>query len=466
MRTLLFDRNMLLGDQLFPRLGKAKAVEGRSLTAKDLKKTDLLFVRSTCKLTRALLEGSPVRFIGSGVAGTDHIDFDALREQAITLATAPGCNAESVANFVVAALLSIGERQHRSWEGATLGIIGVGHVGSIVKRFAEEALGMKTLCCDPPRVDDGDFLARDFVPYEEVLAQADVLTFHTPLIKEGKYKTLGLFSGPIVRKVKPGAVLLNFARGPICDNALLTTMLNAGLLSNAAIDCWEGEPDYSADLAALACLTTPHIAGHAYEGKADGTVQVYREACNFLEVDPGKIPAYPPAPVSELTIDCADKTAEEVLRIAVKATCDIEGDTRRFRAAYSDDPEVRRANFDALRKDYPLRRHFSATTLYLSNATPTLEQRLAALGFIVKPAQAKKATAKKAVAKKAVAKKTTKKLVAKKAAPKKATTKKTVAKKATAKKPVAKKTTAKKVTSKKAPVKKAAKKPTTTRKRV
>lgn len=466
MRTLLFDRNMLLGDKLFPRLGKAKAVEGRSLTAKDLKRTDLLFVRSTCKLTRALLEGSPVRFIGSGVAGTDHIDFDLLREQAITLATAPGCNAESVANFVVAALLTIGERQHRSWEGATLGIIGVGHVGSIVKRFAEEALGMKTLCCDPPRVDDGDFLARDFLSYEEVLAQADVLTFHTPLIKEGKYKTLGLFSGPIVRKVKPGAVLLNFARGPICDNALLTTMLNAGLLSDAAIDCWEGEPDYSADLAALACLTTPHIAGHAYEGKADGTVQVYLEACNFLEVDPGEIPAYPPAPVSEMTIDCAGKTVQEVLRIAVKATCDIEGDTRRFRAAYSDDPEVRRANFDALRKDYPLRRHFSATTLYLSNATPTLEQRLVALGFVVKPAQGEKTPAKKATAKKSVpTKKPTIKKTVKKAPAKKTVTKKTTLQKATSK-AVAKKASTKKPAAKKAPVKKAtAKKTTTTRKR-
>ena len=379
--NILYDRNMEAGNRLFPRLGNARAIEGRSLTRQDLASCDLLFVRSTCRLNASLLEGTSVRFVGSGVAGTDHIDFPALEALGIPVATAPGCNAESVADYVIAALLVIGERQKRTWQGATLGIVGVGHVGSIVKTFAEKALGMTCLCCDPPRQDSGDFEARNFVSYETVLEQADVITFHTPLTSSGKYATRGLFSGACVRRVKPGAVLLNFARGAICDNALIATMLSSGWLSDAAIDCWEGEPDYSPDLASLAVLTSPHIAGHAYEGKFNGTWAVYKEACAFLDVEPGAKPRMPAAPVPRLMIDCAGKTDEEVLRLAVRSACDIEGDTARFRAAFDGDPEIRRKNFDALRKNYPLRRLFPATTLSLSNVSPALRAKLDALGF-------------------------------------------------------------------------------------
>lgn len=381
--NILYDRNMALGKALFSRLGTAKAIDGRTLTADALKKTDLLFIRSTCRVTEDLLKDSPVRFIGSGVVGTDHIDFDAARNHGVHIATAPGCNAESVADYVIAALLVIGERQKRSWQGATLGIVGVGNVGKRVWQFAEQALGMRVIGCDPPRQEQGDWAARDFVSYETLLEQADVITFHVPLNREGPHQTVGMFSGPIVRKVKPGAVLLNFARGPVCDNALLATMLGAGLLSDAAIDCWEGEPDYSPDLAAVAALTTPHIAGHAYEGKANGSIMVYQAACEFLNIESGPLPRFPKAPVSKLEIDCADRSDEQVLRIAVQATCDIEGDTGRFRAAFDSNVEQRKQNFDALRKHYPFRRLFSATTLTLLHASPAIAEKLRSLGFTV-----------------------------------------------------------------------------------
>lgn len=445
--NILYDRNMVLGEALFPRLGKAKAIEGRSLTAKDLAKTDLLFIRSTCRVNEDLLQNTPVRFIGSGVVGTDHIDFAATRTRGIQVAAAPGCNAESVANYVIAALLVIGERQQRSWQGATLGIVGVGHVGRLVWKFAEQALGMKVIGCDPPRQEDGDFMARDFISYEQLLEQADVITFHVPLNKEGPHKTVGMFAGPIVRKVKPGAVLLNFARGPVCDNALVATMLGAGLLSDAAIDCWEGEPDYSPELAAVAALTTPHIAGHAYEGKANGTLQVYQAACAFLGKDPGDTPAFPPAEVAALTIDCTDKSDEAVMRIAVRATCDIEGDTARFRAAFDGNVDRRKANFDALRKNYPFRRLFSATTLTLLNPSPTIEAKLTAVGFQVLIGVAPKARAKKPTAKKTTQPKA--KAAKKPASAKKVTTKKTTSTKQVAKTKIAKNSNAaKKVAAK------------------
>lgn len=471
--NILYDRNMVLGEELFPRLGKAKAIEGRSLTAKDLAKTDLLFIRSTCRVNEALLQNTPVRFIGSGVVGTDHIDFAATRARGIQVAAAPGCNAESVADYVIAALLVIGERQQRSWQGATLGIVGVGHVGRLVWKFAEQALGMKVIGCDPPRQEDGDFMARDFISYEQLLEQADVITFHVPLNKEGPHKTVGMFAGPIVRKVKPGAVLLNFARGPVCDNALVATMLGAGLLSDAAIDCWEGEPDYSPELAAVAALTTPHIAGHAYEGKANGTLQVYQAACAFLGKDPGDTPAFPPAEVATLTIDCSEKSDEAVMRIAARATCDIEGDTARFRAAFDGNVDRRKANFDAQRKNYPFRRLFSATTLTLLNPSPTIEAKLTALGFQVIIGVAPKAKAKKPTAKKTTkpkAKAVKKPASAKKVATKKTTSAKVVAKAkgtkepAASQKPAAKKVAKAKVAKKSAAAKKVAAKPKVTAK--
>ena len=407
---ILYDRNMELGKQLFSKLGTAKAIEGRSLTPKALSGADLLFIRSTCRVNDELLEGSSVRFIGSGVVGTDHIDFEAARRRSIQVATAPGCNAESVADYVIAALLVIGERQKRSWQGATLGIVGVGNVGKRVWQFAENALGMKVIGCDPPRQEQGDFTARNFVSYETILEQADVITFHVPLNREGPYKTVGMFSGPIVRKVKPGAVLLNFARGPVCDNALVATMLGAGLLSDAAIDCWEGEPDYSPDLAAIATLTTPHIAGHAYEGKANGTIMVYEAACDFLGIQPEALPKFPKAPVPKLEIDCTNRSDDEILRIAVRATCDIEGDSARFRAAFDGNVEQRKANFDALRKHYPFRRLFTATTVTLVQPTPTIAARLTALGFVVTTkvtaTKTRKAPAKKATSTKPKTKRT------------------------------------------------------------
>lgn len=412
--NILYDRNMELGDALFPRLGKAKAIDGRTLTAKDVKRADLLFVRSTCKVNANLLQGSKVRFVGSGVVGTDHIDIPAMQQMGIPFTNAPGCNAESVANYFVAAMLTIGERQGRTWEGATLGVVGVGNVGKIVCRFAREALGMKVICCDPPRKENEfDREAQSFITLEELLPQADVITFHTPLTNDGPHKTRGLFSGPLVRKVKPGAVLINFARGPICDNALLATMLGAGLLSDAAIDCWEGEPDYSPDLAALACLATPHIAGHAYEGKANGTLMVYKHACEFLDVDPGEDPSFPPALVTKVTLDAAKFSHDDAcLRAIVKKACDIEGDTQRFRQAFDGNVEMRKANFDALRKNYPFRRHFDATTVAIKNASPKLLQKLVALGFQVKevisrakaPVVKTKATKTKTTKKKSVVK--------------------------------------------------------------
>lgn len=377
---ILYDRNMAHGKSLFGRLGDARPCDGRALTRRDLADTDLLFVRSTCKLDADLLAGTPVRFVGSGVAGTDHIDFEALRRLGITVATAPGCNAESVADWFVSALLTLGAESGNTWAGKTLGVVGVGHVGSIVARFAEDALGMNVLRCDPPR-KEREYAASDFVDLDALLPQSDVITFHTPLTDEGPDATRGLFSGPRVRLTKPGAVLFNLARGPVCDNALLAAMATTGLLSDLVIDCWEGEPDYSPELAALATLASPHIAGHAYEGRADGTYAVYKAACDFLGVPAGRRPAYPAPAVPRLTLDCAGRSDEAVLHAATAACCDTRAEDARFRAAFSPSPQGRREAFDRLRKTVLHRRLFSATTLVLNGASPDLIRKLRVLGF-------------------------------------------------------------------------------------
>ncbi len=379
---ILYDSNMLHGKALFSRLGSAKPCDGRHLTREDLKDAEMLFVRSTCTLNANLLAGSSIKFIGSGVAGTDHIDFEALKRLGIHVESAPGCNAESVADWFVASLLAIGEKQKCSWAGKTLGVVGVGHVGKIVARFAEEALDMKVLLCDPPR-QEREYPPDRFISLDDMLPQCDVITFHTPLTKDGPHATVGLFSGPRVRKVKPGAVLFNLARGPICDNALISTMLDMGLLSDAVIDCWEGEPDYSPELAASATLTSPHIAGHAYEGRADGTYMVYASACKYLGIDVGAKPRYPKAPYAKITLHCEGRSDEACLREATRLCCDIDAEHARFKGAFSPLSEQRKVAFDSLRKSVLHRRLFSATSLTLQGATPTLARKLKVLGFKV-----------------------------------------------------------------------------------
>lgn len=391
--NILCDQNMPFAREAFSRLGRVTLKPGRQITAEDAREADMLFTRSTTKVGAALLQGSRVRFYGSSVIGTDHIDIPYLESRGIPWCSAPGCNAESVANYITAALFRLSGKHGFTLAGKTAGVVGVGNVGSRVCRHLS-ALGLRVLRNDPPvrrRLEQaGDPEAETYVPLETVLNEADILTLHVPLTNEGPDATRHLLDANAFAKLKPGVVLLNAARGPVLDTDALLAAIDAGTVAHAVIDCWEGEPAFRTDLASRADLTTPHIAGHAYEGKVNGTAAVYRGACSFLGVKAEEPFALPPPPVPDWELDgkgAATETEEEaLLRPLVLSVYDIEADSRRFREICPL-PEGERAKaFDKLRSAYPMRRQFDATEVRLKNGTARLASKLRGLGFTVRSA--------------------------------------------------------------------------------
>jgi erythronate-4-phosphate dehydrogenase len=368
--------------EAFGTLGEAHVLEGRALRAADVRDADLLAIRSTTRVNRELLEGSAVRFVGTATIGTDHMDIPYLESRGIHWCYAPGCNAISVSEYVAAALLCLGRRHGFRLEGLTIGVVGVGQVGSRVARKAE-TLGMRVLLNDPPRQRAEGGTA--FVGLAQVLAEADVMTLHVPLTREGPDATWHLADEAFFRRAKPHGLFINSARGAVVRTDALLDALRRGGVAQAVVDTWEGEPRYRKDLCDRAAIATPHIAGHSFDGRVMGTVMVYHEACRFLGRTPAWTPdAYlPPPPVPEIRLDAGGREEEAVLWDAVRAVYDIEADDRRFRESSAADEGSRAARFDELRRTYPVRREFRFTRVHLRNASRRLQQKATGLGFQV-----------------------------------------------------------------------------------
>lgn len=379
---IVCDKNMPYAAESFGTLGQVLLKGGRQISAEDVRDAAALITRSTTRVNRSLLEGSAVRFYGSAVIGTDHIDIPYLEASGIAWSAAPGCNAESVANYVTAALLWLGGRSGLTLEGKTIGVIGVGNVGRRVCRHAR-ALGLNVLACDPPRRRNAaDAEVRAFVGLDRIIEEADIITCHVPLTKEGPDATYHLLTAARFGRMKPGVIFINAARGPVIETDALLAVLG-GRVSHAVIDCWEGEPTYRADLLARADIATPHIAGHSYEGKVNGTAMVYRKACGFFGLEATYPFALPEPPVPLWKADAAGRCDEDVLRDAVLAVYDIEGDSRRLKESCAADPAVRAAAFDAQRSAYPMRREFTSTRAEIAHASPALLAKFRGLGFAV-----------------------------------------------------------------------------------
>lgn len=226
-----------------------------SFTPAAVRDADALIVRTRTRCDAALLDGSRVRVIATATIGADHIDLGYCRRRGIAVHNAPGCNAPAVAQYVLASLDALGVR------GATLGIVGVGHVGSIVDRWAR-ANGFRTLLCDPPQGLPATL--------DNLAAEADVITFHTPLDSVTRHMAGREFYACCRRK----PLIVNAARGSVVDTGALIEALRSGRVSGAVIDCWEGEPAIDRELLGLAAIATPHIAGYSLEGKRRATAMV------------------------------------------------------------------------------------------------------------------------------------------------------------------------------------------------
>lgn len=251
---------------------------GHAFTRDEVKAADALIVRTRTLCNAELLAGSRVRFIATATIGFDHIDTAYCREAGIEWTNCPGCNAGSVEQYVHASLLLLKLHKGLYLEKATLGIVGVGHVGKRVQRMAE-ALGMRVLLNDPPREDNGE---AGFVSLQTIAEESDVITFHTPLNREGKYNTFHLADASFFGGLKRIPYIINSSRGEVVDAFALLEALETGKVKDAVIDTWEGEPGISLELLQKVFVGTPHIAGYSADGKANATRMSLEALCRFF----------------------------------------------------------------------------------------------------------------------------------------------------------------------------------------
>lgn len=357
---ILVDENMPYARELFSRLGEVKAVPGRPIPVEALTDADALMVRSVTKVNEALLGDKAIKFVGTATAGTDHVDQPWLQQAGIGFSAAPGCNAIAVVEYVFSALLMLAERDGFALTDRTVGIVGVGNVGGRLQKRLD-ALGIKTLLCDPPRADNGD--EGDFRTLEELVENADVLTFHTPLYKEGAYKSLHLADEALIRRLKPGTILINACRGPVVDNAALLSRLEAGQDLSVVLDVWEPEPDLNLALLAKVDLGTSHIAGYTLEGKARGTTQVFEAYSQFIG-QPQEVALSSLLPAPEFDhITLHGPLDQPTLKRLVHLVYDVRRDDAPLRKVAGIPGE-----FDKLRKNYLERREWSSLTVECDDA--------------------------------------------------------------------------------------------------
>ncbi|MDL2319578.1 4-phosphoerythronate dehydrogenase [Alistipes sp. OttesenSCG-928-B03] len=270
---IVIDRDIPYIRGVFEPYAEVAYLSGRAIAPDDVRDAGALIVRTRTKCDRALLEGSAVRMIASATIGLDHIARDYCAAAGIEVASAPGSNARGVLQWVAAALAHASREQGWAPNDKTLGVVGVGHVGSLVADYAAR-WGFRVLCCDPPR-QRAESAAAEFVALDRIALEADVITFHTPLTSDGEDATFHLADAVFFRTVRRGALILNSSRGEVVDSAAFADAIERGHCS-ACIDTWEHEPAIDRRLLDISLLATPHIAGYTAQGKANATSMVVR----------------------------------------------------------------------------------------------------------------------------------------------------------------------------------------------
>lgn len=317
---------------------------GKDLTPSLVKDADALIIRTRTHCNRGLLEGSKVKFIATATIGFDHIDTEYCREAGITWTNAPGCNSASVAQYLHSSLILLQESKGINLSEATIGIIGVGNVGSKVAKVAQE-LGMRVLLNDLPREDKEG--KQNFSSLQTLAKECNVLTFHVPLYKEGKYRTYHLADTAFFQSLKQKPIIINTSRGEVIETDALLNALETKLISDAIIDVWENEPAINLTLLKKVFLGTPHIAGYSADGKANATRMSLDALCRYFNIQ-ADYQIIPPAP-SQPQIT-AETLSDAYLQIY---------DPRQDSNALKTHPEL----FEKLRGDYPLRREKKAYTI-------------------------------------------------------------------------------------------------------
>ena len=380
---IVADENIPLLDSFFGDIGEIRRVSGRSMSNEDVRDADIVLVRSVTRVNRELLEGSRVRFVGTTTIGTDHVDLDWLEAAGIRFSAAPGCNANSVAEYVLSVLSLHAERRGLAdWSQLSVGIVGVGNVGGELAHKLER-LGFDVRLCDPPWADREED-DQEFVSLEEAM-KCDVVSLHTPLTREGDHPTLHMIGHPELEALGANQLLINAGRGEVIDSSALLARLDQGNAPTVALDVWEQEPRIHPELVDRVWLATPHIAGYSLEGKVQGTEMIYQSLSQFLGLPVRKKAGqFLPEPALSKISFTSSADEEDAIRIALRACYDPRPDDARLRNAMTGSVEERGAAFDRLRRDYPVRRECSSLKIQLKGTSKSLQDSFRAIGFKLK----------------------------------------------------------------------------------
>jgi len=347
---------------------------GKETTPQVVKDADAIITRTRTKCNRNLLEGSAVKFIATATIGFDHIDTEYCKEAGIEWTNAPGCNAGSVNQYIASALFSWSMRKRNDLAGKTIGIVGVGQVGSRVAKLCQ-TIGMNVLLNDPPRERaEGP---EQFVSLKTIQQEADIITFHVPLNMEGEDATFHMVNEDFMQNLGKTPLLINSCRGEVFDTEAVYNALEASDISEVIIDCWENEPELDLELLNLAEYGTPHIAGYSKDGKANGTKMSVQAVSRFFNLgiddwEPSGVET-PENPI--INIDGNQRREYSILAEAILSTYDIENDDEALREA----PHL----FEKLRGDYPVRREFTSFTIKAKNIENSTLNKLKELGFTI-----------------------------------------------------------------------------------
>jgi erythronate-4-phosphate dehydrogenase len=369
---ILFDENMPYAKEFFSGFCNENELipfSGRELTAQQVSDADVLLVRSITQVNETLLKDNKnLSFVGTATIGMDHIDQSYLAKRNIAFHSAPGCNAISVAEYVISTLVILAERYLLDLTKLSVGIVGGGNTGT---RLSDKltALGIVHKICDPLLEESADDF-RDFVSLDEAL-NCDVISLHVPKIVGGKYPTYHLLDEARLNNLKDNQILISACRGEVIDNQALLALKKQGHGLKIVLDVWEGEPKVLTPLIEHTEIATAHIAGYSLEGKSRGTEMLYQALCKHLKTEPKcqLINLLPTANIAAVELN--QEFNEVMLNQLVKMVYDVRRDDAIFRQQLSSQ------GFDSLRKNYPVRREFSAVQVaLLSNASSDVPHRL------------------------------------------------------------------------------------------
>ncbi|WP_041522627.1 4-phosphoerythronate dehydrogenase [Gilvimarinus agarilyticus] len=376
---IVIDENIPLADAFFSAHGEIVRLPGRNMSAADVADADALLVRSVTQVNETLLAGSKVKFVGTCTIGMDHLDQRWLDHQGIAYTNAPGCNANSVVEYVYAALAHL----NIDWRDKTVGIIGCGNVGGALHK-ALLAQGVTCRCYDPLLSIEQN---PDLCELEDVL-QSDIVSMHTPLTTEGSHPSRHLLAKEQLLQLPPQSILLNCGRGAVIDNKALLQVMRARNDLQLVLDVWEWEPDIDLNLLEHVELGSPHIAGYSFDGKLKGTAMIYDAFCEVFELAPSTALADVVPAVADNLLNAASIQGGDwdVVRQLIAQVYDIAADDSRLRAMAAEAGEQGSAlskGFDQLRKHYPVRREFNNYQVTGVEKKTPLANTLAALGFTV-----------------------------------------------------------------------------------